>query len=360
MSPTDGRGAASDATGGTSHAPAIDHQKLLAEIDAEVQRKRESGDIPADLERELDLVFARFAPVDALEADFEQVLTRAEQATFIDVIAPVESSRPVVPIFKKVVRKVVGWYLRYVAQQTSAFAHAITRAVRLLGERVDVLEQASPVAAQRAAADGDVQPPSAPDLSHWAPTLARWLQATTGRVLHAEAGDGALLAALVEAGVDAYGVDPRPRPNVVNEVREDEAAVHLRALPDGALAAIVLSGCVDRMALGAQLQLADLVATKVAPGGTVIVLGTHPAAWAESHAPVHVDLSPGRPLHPETWQHLLAQRGMTESEIVTGPPDRAALAPVPKGDRVLNANIERLNALLFGPSSYALAAHRPE
>jgi hypothetical protein len=326
----------------------LDHEKLLSEIDAEVKRRRESGDIPADLERELDLVFARFAPVDALEADFEQVLTRAEQATFIDTIAPVESSRPVVPYFKLVVRKIVGWYMRYVAQQTTGFAHAITRATRLLGERVDVLEQASPGAAPP-------MPSTTDDMAYWAPVVADRLAGVKGRVLHGEAGDGALLAVLAAAGIDAYGVDTVPRAGLTHEVREDDVVVHLKAVPDDALGAVVLSGGVDRMPLGAQLRLADLAAAK-AP--VVVVIGRDPAAWARSHAPVEVDLSPGRPLHAETWRHLLAERGLVDTEVIAGPAPEG-LQSVPNGDKVLNENIERLNAALFGPSTYAVVARRP-
>lgn len=331
----------------------LDHQKLLAEIDQEVRRRRENGDIPADLERELDLVFARFAPVDALEADFEQVMTRAEQATFIDVIAPVESTRPVVPYFKKVVRKVIGWYLRYVAQQTTGFAHAITRAVRLLAERVDLLEQASPVVTESQAA------PWAEDLSAWTALVVEKTQGVPGRVVHAEAGDGALLTALSAAGVDAYGVDPFERPELVNlEVRDDEVLVHLRALPEGVLGGVVLSGCVDRLPVGAQVQLADLAVAKVAPGGVVVVISRDPRSWEGDDPNRLVDLAPGRPLRSETWSHLLDERGMEDVGVVEGdrPP---GLQPVPQAPAVLNENIELLNARLFGPRSYAVVARRP-
>lgn len=332
----------------------LDHQKLLAEIDEEVRRRRESGEIPADLERELDLVFARFAPVDALEADFEQVLTRAEQATFIDVIAPVESSRPVVPIFKKVVRKLIGWYLRYVANQTSTFAHAIARAVRLLGERVDALEDASPLAAGKVERvtfdDADATQP-------WTDMVVDRFRGATGRVMHGEAGGGTLVRALVAAGVDAYGVTPTAAPDDV-EIREDDVSVHLRALPDGVLAGIVLSGCVDYLPVGAQVKLADLAAAKLAPGGTLVVIATDPRAWERQQPDWMTDLAPGRPLRAGTWRKLLDERGL-EGVTVEEAPRPAGLAPVPKGNAVLNQNIEALNELLFPAASYAVVGTRP-
>lgn len=340
----------------TEHAP-LDHQKLLAEIDAEVRRRRESGEIPADLERELDLVFARFAPVHALEADFDQVLTRAEQSSFIDTIAPVESSRPIVPIFKKVVRKIMAWYIRYVAHQATAFNHAITRAVRLLGERVEGLEQASPLAASKAAATA--APPPAPDLSYWTSLVLDQVRPVRGRVVHAEAGDGSLLRALLAAGVDAYGIDPFERPEAEGlEVRDDEVAVHFKALPDGVLGGVVLSGCVDRLPLGALAQLADLLVAKTGPRAAVVVISRDPRAWEREQSPLEVDLSAGRPLHAETWRHLLVERGFVEVEAMTGPRPHG-LALLPDGDHVLNENLERLNDLLFGPSSYAVVARKP-
>lgn len=330
----------------------IDHKRLLAEIDEEVRRRRESGEIPSDLERELDLVFARFAPVAALEADFEQVLTRAEQMTFIDVLAPVESSRPVVPIFKKVVRKVIGWYIRYIAQQTTGFAHAISRAVRLLGERVESLEDASPLAAKRVTP----QPASPPD-AHWTQLLVdRLVGSATGRVLHGESADGAVVRALTAAGVDAYGVDPLSGDTGI-EVRDDEVAVHLRALPDETLGGIILSGCVDRLALGALLELADLAARKVAIGGTVVVISRDPRAWEREDPARLVDLAPGKPLRSETWRHLLAERGFEGVDVVEGERP-AGLQPVPRAHKSLNDNIDLLNGLLFPPSSYAVFARK--
>src|SRR5205807_4498310 len=141
-------------TGGRDHvragpdqgrvAVSVDPLRLMADIEEEVRRKRASGELPADLERELDLVFARFAPVNAIDGDFHRVLARVEESTFIDILAPTESSQPVVTYFKRVVAKAIRWQLRYIAQQVTGVAAALARAMRLLGERVDRLELAMP------------------------------------------------------------------------------------------------------------------------------------------------------------------------------------------------------------------------
>lgn len=335
----------------------IDHRRLLEEIDAEVRRRRESGDLPADFERELDLAFARFAPVHAIGDDFDQVLERAEQSTFVDVLAPTASAQPLVGHVKRVIRKIIVWEVRYVAQQVSGFSSAITRAVRLLGRRVTALEQVSPPPARLRAAGATAAPL---DAGRWAATVVAALEGTTGRVLHAECGDGALVALLGDAGFDAYGVDPveQAAPAGV-EVRTDEALDHLAALPDAALGAVVLSGCVERLPVGLQADLAVLAAAKVGDGGTVVVLSADPRGWERGRSPVDADLAAGRPLRSDTWCHLLGAQQMVAAVAAEHAVAKAdTLQPVPGADPVLAANIGRLNELLFPPAAYAVVATR--
>lgn len=329
----------------------IDHKKLLAEIEEDVRRKRESGDLPPHLERELDIVFARYAPVRALEGDFEQVLTRAEQATFIDVLAPVASSRPVVPHVKRVLRKLVVWIFRYVAQQASGFNEAIARAVRLLGKRVDALEEATGTRSVAPLLQGEARP--MPDAEHWAPVVVDVLRDTTGRVLHVECGNGELVQALVQKGVDAYGVQPEGAPSDADlDIRVDGVVEHLGKVPDETLAGIVLSGCVDRFPKAALLRLADQAAARLAPGGTLVVVGTDPRAWERDRSPVEVDLGAGRPLHAETWAHLLAERGLDVAAIRQAPLADDAQPPP-------DAWAAKVDAMLFPPPSFAVVAVRP-
>lgn len=306
-------------------ADAIDHQRLLAEIDEEVRRRRESGDLPADFERELDLVFSRFAPVHALGDDFDRVMERAEQLTFVDVLAPVESTHPVVPYVKRVVRKAIAWEVRHVAQQVSAFAATATRALRLLADRVDAAE-GSPAARARALELCRAAAPAF-DLERWAPVVVAAAHGATGRVLHAECGAGDLVATLAGAGVDAYGVDPRAQsPAPGREIRLDDARTHLRALPAGALGGVVLSGCVDWLSPPALVELADLATSRVGPGGVVIVVGTHPRAWTAPAA----DLAPGRPASPATWEHVLLAGGAAGAEVLDEDgPQYAVIARLP-------------------------------
>lgn len=331
--------------------PTLAASTLIEELQEEVRRKRESGELPADLERELDVVFARYAPVHVLEGDFERVLARAEELTFVDPLVPAESRLPPVTFVKKVIRKLTLWMLRAIAVQASGFAETITRAVQLLGRRVDLLEQALPVATLPAAEAG---PGGAPDEAHWGPFLAEHLAGADGRVLHVEAGGGGLVAALAASGVDVYGVDPVVRAEG-GDVRVDAAAEHLAKVADRALAAVVLSGWVDRLPVPGKTAVLDAALAKVRPGGQVVVVGTDPRHWAAHHGTVHADLAAGRPLHSETWARLLAARGCTAVEAHAGPRD-GGLDPVPGADPALAANLRRLDEALFPPRSYAVTA----
>lgn len=332
----------------------IDHQRLLAEIDAEVRRKRESGELPADLERELDLVFARYAPVHVLDADYEQVIERAQQLTFIDPIAPIESNRPGIPQVKRLLRKAILWLLRHVTQQVSGFAEVITRAVKLLGRRVDAIEQVLPAVLPPVPG---MAPPTVPDAEHWAAHLPARLTGTQGRVLQADAGDGTILAALVAAGVDAYGVDANPLTAGDADVRVEDPLEHIDQLADGTLGGAVLAALPDRLSVGGKVTLLDRVLPKLAPGGTLVIVAAHPRAWAAKVGAVNADLAPGRPLDPETWRHLLTERGCTVSAVDLGP-RTGELSPVSGADAALAENLRRIEDALFAPSSYAVVATR--
>ena len=330
----------------------IDHQRVLAEIDAEVRRKRESGELPADLERELDLVFARYAPVHVLDADYEQVIERAQQLTFIDPIAPVESSRPGVAQVKRVLRKAVLWMLRHITQQVTGMAEVLTRAVRLLGLRVDALEQVLPAVMPPVPG---MAPAALPDGGHWTTRVPELMGGVRGRVLLADVENPTLLPALLAAGIDAYGVDPNPASTADGEVRTEDISEHVGKLADGALGGLVLVGLPDRLSVGGKVNLLSGLLPKLAPGARVVIVGTNPRWWGWKVGPVRADLAPGRPLDPETWRHLLTDRGCTVDAVETGP-RAGGLQPVATADASLAANLERIDEALFPPASFAIVA----
>ena len=127
-----------------SDAPDLDLQQVLREIDEEVRARRASGEFPPGMERELDLLFARFAPPTVTGDDLDGLLEAADRTSYIDHHPPTASSFAPLSLIKRVEWKLFGWFFRFVTQQVTAFAGIVVQALRLLGRRVDALEHATP------------------------------------------------------------------------------------------------------------------------------------------------------------------------------------------------------------------------
>lgn len=312
---------------GSGPEEAIDLDVVRAEIAEEVRRKRESGEIPADLERELDRAFARFVPVGTTGSDFEQVLARAERAAFIDVLVPVESARPGVRHLKRAQRKLLSWYFRYVTQQVGVALNEVTRGMRILGERVASVERrALPVGPDVLEAARAAGP--APDLSGWTTVVGDAVRGVTGRVLVCECAAGGLLAGLVGERVDAYGVEPvhawaAQATRAGLEVRADDPWTHLPALGDGVVGAVVATGFVERLTPPEAIELCALLARVLGSGGVAVLVSADPAAWEQMCSPVERDLAPGRPIHVETWELLLKRVGFRDVHRLAVPAEGA-------------------------------------
>jgi hypothetical protein len=344
----------------------VDFPQLLAEIQQEVDRRRAAGDLPPDFEQELERTFSTFAPVDAIDGDFDSLLARIERSAAIDTQPSMVSARPTVARIKKFIAKAVGFYVRHIASQVSSLIQAVAKALRLLSDRVDRIEQDSPqlrkdlwgqfqhfISARAAAL-----PPE-----EWDETILDALQGVRGRVLHAEAGDGRLVSRLRQAGLDAYGVEPVEEVALLAsdrfpDIRADDITSHLRILPAQSLHGLILTGCVERLPVGQLIDLVELAVSRLVPGCVLVLVSIHPAAWARGVSPVAADLAYGHPLYPETWQALLETAGFCGVQIHLGDP-RHRLPEVPGQSvsaRVTNANFARLSEALMGSSAYAVTA----
>ncbi len=204
-------------------------------------------------------------------------------------------------------------------------------AVRFLSARVDRLEAAlDPLGIE----PGEFALPDQ-DASAWVERAAAWAD-TRGDLptVVGELGADGLVAPIAEAGIAVDAVDPRgavvwaettsiapgadPGSGRVT-VTMAEVVDHLRTLRSDSRGCIILSGCVDRAGLTGKVELVDESLRVVAPGGTVVLLVTDQSAWDAVLDPVVRDLLPGRPLHPETWQAILAHRGVPGAQWLAAP-----------------------------------------
>ena len=184
-------------------------------------------------------------------------------------------------------------------------------------------------------------------------------------------GRGELLELLREAGIAARGVEGNA--NAAQECRakgldvaEGDLVRFLERQPPGATGAVFAAQVAEHLE---PRQLAALLAAAhraLAKDG-LLVLETVNVASALAYFDVFIrDLTHVRPLHPETLRFMAAAAGFSEAriELRSPVPDDVRLHLLPGGGmpppvvKVMNENVERLNALLFAPLDYALVARR--
>lgn len=339
---------------------------VAEEVAEAARRARDEGRHPPGLDRELDETYHRLVRHRPGDDRLTQAIWSADASAHITADAGLGETPGTAKRFvKRVLAKLVRWYVLRVTTQVTTFANSAVTALRLLSDRVEGLveevEAARPpsLPGRAALTSGLAGEPRGGPLEAHPPFVARavsLLAGAPGRVLHADCRSGGVVAQLSATGADAYGVDPygalvdTPAAPGLDLV-QGEVLGHLRGVPAHGLGGALLSGCVDRLAAGDARRLAFLLGTRVAPGGTVVIVGTHPGAWRLEAPPVERDLSPGRPLHPETWCHLLREYGFGRPAVEEGP----ELAEL----RALPAELDVVRRLLGGAASYLVAATRP-
>jgi hypothetical protein len=339
--------------------------EVMAEIDAEVRRRRASGDLPAGLERELDELFLEFSPVGLHgKARLRETLALVDGSAYVDVAVPTESQKAVGSYIKRLIRKSMGWYIGFIVHQIVKFAWSVSRMFHVVVDHIEDLEAA--VETQRTPElPTSAVPRSLPGATWWSGAAVDSFQGVKGRVLQAECGSGELLDELLASGIDAYGVDADDLAieSAVErglDVRAETVLGHLGVVADEALAGLVLTGSIQWLHPNERDRLVALATSRVAVDGVLVVHSATPEAWMADASHVVSDLAPGRPLHAETWVHLLEGRGFRKASLAFGGEDRR-LKPVDSSNAdaaVINAAIDTLNSLLLGPSEYLLVAVR--
>ncbi|HEY6622250.1 MAG TPA: methionine biosynthesis protein MetW [Acidimicrobiales bacterium] len=339
--------------------------EVMADIDAEVKRRRASGDLPAGLERELDELFLEFSPVGMQgKARLRETLALVDGSAYVDTAVPVLSNRAVGVYVKRAIRKSTSWYMNFVVHQIVRFAWSVSRMLHLVVDHIDDLE--ATVDAMRAPELPESAVPTVDaGTSWWAPTAIDAVRGVRGRVLHGECGNGSLVEALVAAGIDAYGVEPSEpavEPGIERglDVRAESVPDHLQVVGEEALGAIILSGSVQWLHANERDRLVRLAAGRLAVGGVLVLASATPEGWQRSAPCLVTDLAPGRPLHATTWSYLLGGYGVHPVAVHTGGEDgRLAKVSGTDGDAAaINAAIDALNELVLGPAEYVLVAAR--
>jgi O-antigen chain-terminating methyltransferase len=184
-------------------------------------------------------------------------------------------------------------------------------------------------------------------------------------------GRGEFLETLREKGIAARGVEGNV--HLARECRlkgldvtRGDLLAFLRAEPDGALGGVFAAQVAEHLP-PAVLHEALREAHRVLwPGGLLVLETVNPRSVTGFLEVYNRDLTHERPLHPETLSFLAAACGFTDVRVeMRSPVDPAARLQAVPGDGLppraalaLNENVDRLNALLYGPQEYALLARR--
>jgi SAM-dependent methyltransferase len=184
-------------------------------------------------------------------------------------------------------------------------------------------------------------------------------------------GRGEFLELLRAEGIDAYGVEGN-----LHVVQEDVArglqVVHgdllqfLAARADGSCGGVFAAQVAEHLPPPVLTEMLKHAYRVLRPGGVMLLETVNPRSVIAVMEVFNRDLTHQRTLHPDTLSFLASAAGFTEVRVeLRSPVDPAAtLQPVPveglpePAAQVLNENVARLNAFLYGPQDYALIARR--
>jgi len=325
----------------------------------------------------------------------EYASTRALAERFWPVTAEHPAGGGLKGIVKRFLRKLMRWYVEPLAGDQRVFNDSVLKLVDALSERADAstaareqaerllrelqerlerLERRGPatggapapttVATQRAAS-------SVPDYFAFESRMRGSVESIRerqrhyvddlreeGPVLDIGCGRGELLGLLLEAGVEARGIDADA--DMVAYARGDGLEVeqadlleHLEGLGAGSLGAIFMGQVVEHLPASTLVRALALAAAKLRPGGVLIAETINPLSPIALRN-YFADLTHAQPLVPETLELLARQSGFAQTEIrfLNEPAERLT----EPDDPVIAANVRRLNELLFAPLDYALVA----
>lgn len=188
-------------------------------------------------------------------------------------------------------------------------------------------------------------------------------------VLDIGCGRGEFLDLLRQHGVRARGLDINHEMVEVCrqrglEASEGDALGYLRGVPDESLGGVFAAQVVEHLEPEYLVALLQRMYEVLAPGGVLALETVNVACWFAFFQSYVRDITHVRPLHPETLAYFVRASGFPQVDVqYRSPyPDAHKLQHVPGGDALhytVNANVDKLNSLLFTHLDYAVIARKP-
>jgi SAM-dependent methyltransferase len=328
-------------------------------------------------------------------AESEFAATRALVERFWPVTAEREAGGGPKGLVKRILRKVMRWYVEPLAADQRVYNSSVLKLVDSLSERADTAAAANERAQQllreleerltRVERRGGAGVASAPPVTVAAQPAAAALPdyfafesrmrgsvdairerqrryvddlRAAAPVLDVGCGRGELLQLLREAGVEARGIDADADMVAYArgeglDVEQADLVEFLGRQEDGSLGGIFMGQVVEHLPAPVLVRALELAAAKLRAGGVLIAETINPLSpLALRH--YFADLTHAQPLVPETLELLARQSGFAQTELryLNEPAERLT----EPDDPVIAANVRRLNELLFAPLDYALVA----
>lgn len=187
-------------------------------------------------------------------------------------------------------------------------------------------------------------------------------------VLDIGCGRGEFLELLREKGISGRGLDVNHEMVEVClsrglDATEGDALSYLQQQPDASLGGLIALQVVEHLDPGYLMEMLDVAYHKLRPGSHIILETINVASWYAFFSSYIRDLTHVRPIHPDTLSYLLSASGFQRVNVrYSAPfPEDGKLQPFPviggampgpEAD-VFNANVDKLNALLFTNLDYA-------
>jgi hypothetical protein len=290
----------------------VDVAAVVAEIEAEVARRRAAGEYPEELLRRLAVEFH----------DAADERTSLEELAHLETVRPLLSTRPgigaAVVFAKRLLRRAMAWYVRPLAEDQSRFNFSLLHELRALQQRVERLDTAwvrPPGAPRRELGAGEL---TAPRLALLAGALG---SLPPGPVLVLWWADDALLRGLVARGLV---VETATRDAAMAEsaracgVRvHDSDPLDLLAECGPTLAAVLGFGLLPMLAPTETLALLPRTAAALRDGGVVVLDAPDPAIPGVPADPALVDPAYRRWVSRDTVTLLCDAAGLRDVSVAS-------------------------------------------